>query len=288
MRAFRWSLGVLFFVFAVPSLAPAAPQAPAQKPDSSKEIIATVAGEPITLRDLDRFIEQLPQNVQMIAQSRKAEILQSMIHRALMFRYAQEKKLGETDRVKSEVARARREILIREAVRAVEEEAKPTAKELQAEYDKNKDKYQEGDKVTASHIMVATEKEAQDLVAKLKKGENFTELAKKYSLAPERDKGGSLGAMERGHHRLTGLPEIIEQTAFSLEAGAHSSAVKSVYGWHVVRTEKKEQGRQLTFAEAQSPIEKTMNEERRQAALEKILDDLSKKYPVQRFPERLR
>ena len=64
--------------------------------------------------------------------------------------------------------------------------------------------------------------------------------------------------MSRGHSRRTGLPEVIEQTAFSLKAGAHSGVVKSVYGWHVVKTAKMEKGKQLGFDEVKEKITEEM------------------------------
>jgi len=268
---------------------PARAAAPAKKaPPPEKIVIATVGGEKITLADLDRFIGRLPENVQAAAAARKAEILQSLIHRALMYRYAEARKLGDTARAKREIARVRREVLIREAVLRIQKEAGPTEGELKAEYEGRKEQFREGGKVTASHIMVMSEKEAKDLIARLEKGEKFDELAKKHSLAPERARGGSLGTMERGHHKLTGLPEIIERTAFSLKPGTYSGAVKSRFGWHVVFTAETVEGKQLSFADVRARIEKSLGERKSEAAIEKTLSDMEKKYPVKKFPERLR
>ena len=136
--------------------------------------------------------------------------------------------------------------------------------------------------------MVATEKEAKDLLAKIVKGEDFAELAKSYSLAPERSLGGSLGAMSRGHSRRTGLPEVIEQTAFSLKAGAHSGVVKSVYGWHVVKTAKMEKGKQLGFDEVKEKITEEMGARNKREAMRKVLLDLSTQYEVKRYLENLK
>ena len=233
----------IFFVFI--STASAAPKSGSKA--AQENIVAYVGDMPITLEAFYAFIYELPANVQAQAQKNKAAFLEALIQRMLMLRHADENDFLGTERVKVQMERARREILIGEALRRIEEGARPKAPEILAEYEQNKSKYTEGGKVTASHIMVSSEKEAKDLLAKIVKGEDFAELAKQYSLAPERALGGSLGEMSPGHSKRTGLPEIIEQTAFSLEPGAHSGVVRSIYGWHVVKTSKKQGQNNSTF-----------------------------------------
>ena len=101
-------------------------------------------------------------------------MLDTMLNRRMIFKYAENNKFGEKKAVKEYVRRARREIMIQMAIREIENSVKPAEKELKAEYLKNKQKFQVDGKVTASHIMVASEKEAKDLVAKLDKGSGDT------------------------------------------------------------------------------------------------------------------
>ena len=251
-------------------------------------VVAHVGDMPITLGAFNAFVQQLPANLQAQADANKAAFLEALIQRMLMLRHADESNFLGAERVKMQMDRARREILIGEALRRIEEGARPKASDIRAEYERNKAKYTEGGKVTAAHIMVASEKEANDLLAKIVKGEDFAELAKKYSLAPERALGGSLGEMERGHSKRTGLPEIIEQTAFSLDPGAHSGVVQSIFGWHVVKTSKKEGARQLDFSAVAEKITKEMGERNRQEAMRQKFIELTERYEVKRYLENLK
>lgn len=255
--------------------------------DPGDVVVATVAGEKITLADLDQFIEGLPENLREVARLRKKELLDGLVNRRLIFRHAEKRKLGNREEVKDYVRRARREIMIRLAVDELEKSAKPTENELKAAYKTNIDEYKQEGKVTAFHIMVATEKEAKDLIAKLKKGSDFAELAKKYSIAPERESGGSLGTMTRGHYKTTGLPQAIEEAAFALKPGSYSDAVKSEYGWHVVYTTSKDEARQKTFEEVRHELEKSLGEEKRSAALQSLLKKLGTQYKVKKYPDRI-
>ena len=277
---------ILTIFFAFVSTASTAPKSGSGA--SEKAVVASIGDKTITLESFYAFIKQLPANMQMQARAGKEMFLEALIQRRLILRYAIDNNFHAEARVKLELERARREILIGEAVRRVNEVAKPKASEIRAEYEQNKSKFTEGDKVTASHIMVATEKEAKDLLAKIVNGGDFAELAKSYSLAPERSLGGSLGTISRGHSRRTGLPEVIEQTAFSLKAGAHSGVVKSVYGWHVVKTAKMEKGKQLGFDEVKEKITEEMGARNKREAMRKVLLDLSTQYKVKRYLENLK
>lgn len=289
MRPTQSLVGVAFVVLLAallrqPTLVPGAEDEGAP----GKVVVATVGGVEITLEDLDQFIERLPENVRSYARSHKAEMLENLIHRRLMLRHAEEAGLDRSERARQELARLRREVLIREAVRVVQEQARPTQEEVRAEYENNRTKYRVGGKVTAAHIMVATQPEAEALLVELEKGASFADLAKQRSLAPEGGRGGSLGTLGRGDHRRTGLPAIIEETAFSLEAGTYSGVVRSTYGWHVVFTMEKVEGRQLSYEEARQKIETELENEKRKTAIENALKELAEEYSVQSYPERVR
>lgn len=86
------------------------------------------------------------------------------------------------------------------------------------------------DKVTASHILVDQEFEAQDLVKKLEDGKTFEELASDFSNCPSGKSGGSLGEFGKGMM----VPEF-EKAAFALAPGETSGPVKNQFGYHLIK-----------------------------------------------------
>jgi peptidyl-prolyl cis-trans isomerase C len=84
--------------------------------------------------------------------------------------------------------------------------------------------------VNCSHILVGSEKEAKDLLAKLNSGEKFPELAKKWSKCPSGKKGGELGWFGKGQM----VPEF-ERAAFEGEKGKIVGPVKTQFGWHLIK-----------------------------------------------------
>ncbi|MBX3532167.1 MAG: peptidylprolyl isomerase [Rhizobiaceae bacterium] len=116
------------------------------------------------------------------------------------------------------------------------------------------------DEFRASHILVATEQEARDIIEALKGGTDFAETARAKSLdEASREKGGDLGFVEAG----TILPEI-ESAAAALAPGAFSQEpVASAFGFHVVRLEERRTQPAPSFEEVAPQIRAAME---RQAA----------------------
>ena len=85
-------------------------------------------------------------------------------------------------------------------------------------------------KVRCAHILVKTEKEANEVLERLKKGEKFANIAKGVSLCPSGKRGGDLGTFGRGK-----MVKEFENAAFALQKGQISPRVKTKFGYHVIK-----------------------------------------------------
>lgn len=92
----------------------------------------------------------------------------------------------------------------------------------------------------ARHILLKDEKRAEEVLEKVKKGENWDELAKQYSEdTASRDKGGDLGFNGRG-----ALVKGFEDAAFGLKPGETSQVlIKTEFGFHIIRVDERNQGK---------------------------------------------
>jgi parvulin-like peptidyl-prolyl isomerase len=89
------------------------------------------------------------------------------------------------------------------------------------------------EQVHARHILVNTQSQAEEVLARLQAGEDFGALAAEYSVdVTARDNGGDLGWFPRGGLLV---PEV-EEAAFGLQPGQTSGAVQSALGFHVIQT----------------------------------------------------
>ena len=104
--------------------------------------------------------------------------------------------------------------------------------DVEAYYQQNRKQYQsKPEQRKASHILVEDEATAKDLLAKVKAGESFAELAKVHSKDPGSAKqGGDLGFFGKGV-----MDKAFEESVFTLNKGDVSEPVKSTFGYHLIK-----------------------------------------------------
>lgn len=115
----------------------------------------------------------------------------------------------------------------------------------------------------ARHILIKTDKDvddatakakAQDLYQRIKKGESFETLAKKFSQDPGSAKqGGDLGFFGKGV-----MDKAFEKAAFKLKKGKVSEPVKSRFGYHLIKLEAIRGGGAKKYAEVRDAIERDL------------------------------
>lgn len=91
-------------------------------------------------------------------------------------------------------------------------------------------------RVKASHILVSSLDEAKSVLAELKKGKDFGDLAKKYSNCPSGANGGDLGFFGKGQ-----MVKEFEDAAFKMKVGEVSQPIKTQFGWHLIKVTAKQQ-----------------------------------------------
>ncbi len=84
--------------------------------------------------------------------------------------------------------------------------------------------------VRASHILVSSEREAVRIIEEIKKGKDFSEMAKRYSSCPSGKSGGDLGFFGKGQ-----MVKEFEDAAFSLKEGELSKPIKTQFGYHIIK-----------------------------------------------------
>lgn len=127
------------------------------------------------------------------------------------------------------------------------------------------------EQVHARHILLATQQEAEQILARLKKGEDFAALARQYSQDPNgKESGGDLGWFPRG----VMAPEF-EQAAFSLGKNQLSGVVQTQFGFHLIqvldKVASKEVPQDTLYALRQQAFMKWLGDERAKANIERFV-----------------
>ncbi|HWQ79710.1 MAG TPA: peptidylprolyl isomerase [Anaerovoracaceae bacterium] len=150
--------------------------------------------------------------------------------------------------------------------------------DAQAYYEANKAEFAV-DEVTASHILVADEKTANEVKAKLDAGEKFEDLAAEYGTDNTKDTGGSLGTFGRGQ-----MVKEFEDAAFAMQPGEISSPVKSQFGYHIIKVTDKNQGTR-TYDEVKATIDSTLVRQEAQKKVDELKKAADVEYLTDEYPE---
>jgi len=100
---------------------------------------------------------------------------------------------------------------------------------MQESYQKFLGNFPETEERNISHILVASEEEAEKVVAELETGAEFAAMARNFSVGPSAPQGGSLGYLRREQ-----VVEEFAEVAFALENDEVSGPVQTQFGWHVI------------------------------------------------------
>ena len=155
-----------------------------------------------------------------------------------------------------------------------------TEEEAKKFYDNNITKFTRQGQVKASHILIGTTGEdevgkiaakakAEDVLAQVRGGADFAELAKTHSSCSSKNKGGDLGFFDKGQM----VPEF-SQAAFALKPDEISDVVETKFGYHIIKvTDRKEAG-VSSFEEEKSNIVKNLEARKKQAFTRSFVDRL--------------
>lgn len=153
--------------------------------------------------------------------------------------------------------------------------------EVREYYDTHPEEFHKEKSVAARHILFKLDKKADEktqqevkqralnVLELARKGDDFAELAKKYSEGPSKDAGGALGAFTRGS-----MVKPFSDAAFALKAGEISDLVKTQFGWHIIKVEKVNPEVTETLENAKAKIKTELIEARSKSAAYDKAEDI--------------
>jgi peptidyl-prolyl cis-trans isomerase C len=234
--------------------------------------VATVNGVAIQKSRVDAVVRAQEAQGQKDTPEIRAAIRDRLITLEIVAQEANRKGLGKTADTVSQIELARTNILA-QAFRADYLKNHPVSDDaLKAEFEKIKS--QMGDKeYKARHILVEKEAEATEIIAKLKKGEKFEELAKASKDPGSKDHGGDLDWNQPG-----GFVKPFSDAMVKLEKGKYTETpVQSQFGWHVIQLDDVRPTKFPDFNEIKPRLEQRTQE----AMFEKVVADLRAKAKVE-------
>lgn len=238
---------------------------------AQSKAVATVNGQPIPQSVYDAFVsEQKAQGAPDNAELQGA-VKEELIRRELLAQEAKKKGLDKKGTVPGQIELAKQAVLIR-AFLTDYVQAHPISEDrLKAEYEAIKTNLGSTE-YKARHVLVDKEEDAKAIIAKLDKGEKFSELAKQSKDPGSKDKGGELGWSSPSTY-----VKPFGEALTKLKKGEYTKTpVKSDFGYHVIQLDD---SRPMTPPPYEQ-VKQQLQQRASQQQIEQLVKDLRAKAKV--------
>ena len=195
-----------------------------------QNVVALIGTEEISLDEVKAFVAEVPQLAEVPFEQVYPNILEMMINDKVIANGANRYGIQKDPQIKRMIKAAGDQI-IAQAYMSKRLESALTEEDLKEAYDEEVKNFKPEEEIHARHILVPTEKQAQDILIQLKAGADFGLLADQKSIdknAPQ----GDLGYFTREMM----IPEFAD-AVFSMKKGQMSGPIQTVYGWHIIQVE---------------------------------------------------
>ena len=235
--------------------------------------VAIVNGKAVPKTRLDSLAQQVARSGRPVTPEMEGQLREEVIAREVFMQEAEKQGLSASEDFKAQMELARQTILIRELFAEYQKKNPIVDAELKSEYDKFATA-NGGKEYKARHILVEKEADAKAIVASLKKGGKFEDIAKKQSKDPGSGaKGGDLDWANPASY----VPEFSAALTKLNKGQMTETPVKTQFGYHIIRVDDTRDAKLPTFDEVKPQIAQQMQQQK----LSAFQDELRKKAKVE-------
>jgi peptidyl-prolyl cis-trans isomerase C len=242
-------------------------------PVANAQNVAIVNGKAVPKSRVDALAQQVERSGRQITPEIEKQIRDEIIAREIFMQEAQTRGLDGTDDFKNQLELARQGILIRELFTDYQKKNPTSDADVKAEFDKFV-AANSGKEYKARHILVEKEDQANALIAQLKKGGKFEDLAKKNSKDPGSGaKGGDLDWAAPGNY----VKEFSEAMVGLAKGKMTETPVKSQFGFHIIRLDDVRQAQLPKFDDVKAQVAQQLQQQK----LAKFQEELRAKAKIE-------
>ena len=242
-------------------------------PLAQAQNVAIVNGKAVPTARVEALAQQVARSGRPVTPEMQGQLRDEVIAREIFIQEAQLRGLDITDDFKSQIDLARQSILIRELFTDFQKKNPVTDVEIKAEFDKFA-AANGGKEYKARHILVEKEADAKAIIAQLKKGGKFDEIAKKSSKDPGSGaNGGDLDWAAAGSY----VKEFSEAMVKLEKGKLTETPVKTQFGYHIIRLDDTREAQLPKFDDVKPQIAQQLQQQK----LAKYQEDLRTKAKIE-------
>jgi len=242
-----------------------------KKEETDKQVVVSVSSSDLTMEMINR---EIPANMQSnVSREQIKNYIQQWIEKELIYQAALKVGLDLDPEYRRELEKAKKEILVREYLDQFlfEKETTIDEAEITKYFEENQESFiVANDEIKAQHILVATQREAEEARRRIIAGEDFEAVAREISIDfAER------GRIEFGFFSKEDVVREIGNRVFSYRVGSVTRPIKSGFGYHLFKIlEKRGKGEYKTQDEVEDQIKNRLSSERKKMQYRELIIEL--------------
>ncbi len=244
---------------------------------TENKLLAEVNGVKITQKDLFELLQGIEDRDRFNTPDGFNALADELVNQELLLQGAKKKALDKDIEFEEELNKVRDNMLKNYAMHKIFMDVSINDDDVRKYYDDNKDTIFSPMTYTASHILVDDEAKANEILEEIKNGLDFAEAAKKYSLDPSKENGGSLGTFPKGI-----MVEEFQDGLDTIEVGEISKPVKSQFGYHIIKLDDKQTSEQ-NYDDIKDQVRNTYEMVKRQEKYLEVINELAKDAEVKKY-----
>lgn len=251
-------------------------------------ILAKIGDKKIMMSDFKRFISYYDAEKQKILEQQpqfKARILRRIVQGMVLSKIAKDQGFDKRPDIKEEIELMLNDLIASEYLKKeVVGKINVTEEDMKLYYKTHEEEFKTPEMVRARHILIkvnrsASEEEkkrarekAEDILKRIKTGEEFAKLASEFSDDPgSKNKGGDLGFFPKGRM----VPDF-EKVAFSLKPGEVSDIVETPFGFHIIKVEERKDSVLEPYEKIKDKVKERVFNDFRKARVDEFIEKAMK------------
>jgi peptidyl-prolyl cis-trans isomerase C len=228
--------------------------------------IAVVNGTPIPKARADALVDQLVRQGQQDSPQLQMAVREELVNREILMQEAIRQGIPNLPDVKAQIAVAQQTVVLRALIENFVKNNQPSDADVKARYDQLA-KDAGGNEYHLHHILVDNEQQAKDLIAKIKAGASFEDLAKQFSKDPGSAKNG--GDLDWSNPKAF-VPEFADAASHLQKGQMTDTPVRTQFGWHIIRVDDIRPVTPPPLEQVRAQIVQQMQQEKLQAFEENL------------------
>jgi len=257
------------------------------------DVVAKIGDRKITISEFNKMLGYLDSEKQKVIEKNpqlKENILQQYIQGIVISKLAKKKGFDKNPELKEQLELLKDNIIAIEYLKKeVTNKVEVSEEDVKAYYESHKDEFKTPEMVRSRHILIKTDpsasdndkkkakEKAEEILKKIKAGEDFAKLASDVSDdTGSKPKGGELGFFPKGR-----MVKSFEDAAFSLKPGEVSGIVETQFGYHIIKVEEKKEPGMEPFDTAKEKIKQKLLQERTKTKVTEFIEKAMKEANIE-------